>query len=190
ERLVVEDALRAANQELQRLAYMDGLTQVANRRYFDERLEYEWRRLLREHHPLSLILCDVDFFKQYNDTYGHQIGDDCLRFIASAIRSVAKRATDLVVRYGGEEFAVILSNTPLEGAVQVAQKIRTAVRQLQLPHQHSSVSPYVTLSLGVACIVPTPGTSAVQLIAAADRSLYQAKAAGRDRIMTATQLQE
>jgi diguanylate cyclase (GGDEF)-like protein len=184
DRLAAEAALQAANQELQRLAHLDGLTQVANRRCFDDYLAQEWRRLAREQLPLSLILCDVDFFKQYNDNYGHQVGDTCLCQIANAIRSAIQRPADLVARYGGEEFAVILPNTPLAGAVQVGQKIQAQVGQLQIPHIGSQINPFVTLSFGIASMIPVPDGNMAQLITATDRALYQAKLAGRDRIAT------
>lgn len=172
--------LEAANQELQRLATSDGLTEVANRRKFDQYLEQEWRRLRREGEPLSLILCDVDFFKRYNDTYGHIAGDECLRRVACAISSAVRRPADLVARYGGEEFAAILPNTDAHGGLYVAEAIRSAVRALQLPHPKSTAAGTVTLSLGVSCTIPDCDTSPAQLIAAADRALYQAKRDGRD----------
>jgi diguanylate cyclase (GGDEF)-like protein len=173
--------LRLANRELQRLAALDGLTGVANRRRFDEYLDAEWTRMAQEKLPLSLILCDLDFFKKYNDTYGHQAGDDCLRRVADALRFCAKRSLDLVARYGGEEFAVILPNTTGFGAFQVAEEIRAVVNSLDITHIQSAVSQHVTLSLGIACIYPTPDTSPSMLIAEADTALYQAKAAGRNR---------
>ncbi len=173
--------LRLANRELQRLAALDGLTGVANRRRFDEYLDAEWTRMAQEKLPLSLILCDLDFFKKYNDTYGHQAGDDCLRRVADALRFCAKRSLDLVARYGGEEFAVILPNTTGFGAFQVAEEIRAVVNSLDITHIQSAVSQHVTLSLGIACIHPTPDTSPSMLIAEADTALYQAKAAGRNR---------
>ena len=182
DRREIEAALQAANQELERLAHMDGLTQLANRRSFDNCLAQEWRRLAREHQPLTLILCDVDFFKLYNDTYGHQAGDDCLRNVACAVSTVLKRPGDLASRYGGEEFAVILPNTPLAGAVHVAADIRAAVRQLAMPHSASSISPFVTLSIGVASVVPKRHFSSMALLTAADCALYKAKQTGRDRV--------
>jgi len=182
DRLIAEAALQAANQELQRLANLDGLTGLANRRCFDQRLEQEWRRLMREQQPLSLILGDIDFFKNYNDTYGHQAGDDCLRQVAQALQGMTKRPGDLVARYGGEEFAIILPNTPIAGAVQLAEAICDLIRQLQLVHAGSSICPFVTLSLGVSTVIPTHGLLEDDLIAAADRALYQAKLEGRDRI--------
>ncbi|MBD2740299.1 diguanylate cyclase [Coleofasciculus sp. FACHB-1120] len=173
--------LEEANQELQRLAVLDGLTQVANRRCFDQYMNSEWQRLLREQVPLSLILGDIDFFKPYNDTYGHQAGDECLKAVASAIRRAVGRSTDLVARYGGEEFAIILPNTMAEGAIQVAEKIRAEVKALAIAHVNSQASQQLTLSLGIASVVPTSESSPAMLISAADTALYQAKAAGRDR---------
>ena len=173
--------LEQANQELQRLAVLDGLTQLANRRCFDEYLNSEWQRLAREQAPLSLILGDIDFFKPYNDTYGHQAGDECLRAVASAIQRTVKRSADLVARYGGEEFAIILPNTMAEGAIQVAEKIRAEVKALAIAHVNSPTSQQITVSLGIASVIPTPESSPATLIAAADTALYQAKAAGRDR---------
>ncbi|MBE8987172.1 PAS domain S-box protein [Nostoc sp. LEGE 12450] len=181
---VLYQQVQAANEELQRLATLDGLTQIANRRRFDQYLENEWHRLKREQMPLSLILFDVDFFKRYNDTYGHLAGDDCLRQLGSALKSVIKRPADLVARYGGEEFAVILPNTEIEGAISLAQTIRQAVYDLIIPHAQSSVCDRVTVSLGVASIVPNSETSPQDLINAADKSLYIAKQQGRDRVHT------
>jgi diguanylate cyclase (GGDEF)-like protein len=173
--------LEAVNQELKRLASHDGLTQVANRRRFDEYLHQEWQRMLREQGSLSLILCDIDCFKLYNDTYGHQAGDDCLRQVAQVIQNAAKRSMDLPARYGGEEFAVVLPNTDEEGAIQVAQEIRKHVKQLEILHETSKVCSLVTVSLGVSTTIPSVITSPELLINAADKALYQAKAAGRDR---------
>ncbi|MEH1969484.1 PAS domain S-box protein [Nostoc sp.] len=179
---VLYQQVQAANEELKRLATLDGLTQIANRRRFDEYLEIEWHRLKREQVPLSLILFDVDFFKLYNDTYGHLAGDDCLRQLASALKNIVKRPADLVARYGGEEFAVILPNTEIQGAINVAQTIRQAVRNLVIPHAQSSVCDRVTVSLGVVSIVPNCEISPLGLINAADKALYIAKQQGRDRV--------
>jgi len=176
-----EAALQKANQELQRLATLDGLTQVANRRHFDASLNKAWQILVREQLPLSLLLCDVDFFKLYNDTKGHQAGDECLQQVAQAMKNTAKRPADLVARYGGEEFAVILPNTNGEGALKVAEKIRLSIKALAISHPKSSISEYVTLSLGASSTIPSPEDSPEQLIAAADQGLYQAKESGRDR---------
>lgn len=181
-----EAALKQANEELQRLAALDGLTQVANRRRFDECLSKAWQILARERLPLSLLMCDVDFFKLYNDSLGHQAGDECLQQIAEAMKRAVKRPADLVARYGGEEFAIILPNTNSEGAMRVAEEIRSLVRKLEITHPQSSISDYVTLSLGVSCAVPCPKCSPEKLLAAADQSLYQAKASGRDRVVFAS----
>jgi diguanylate cyclase (GGDEF)-like protein len=186
-----EEALRKANQELRRLATLDGLTQVANRFQFDEYIRQEWRRLAREQGPLSLILCDVDYFKRYNDTYGHQKGDDCLRAIAKAITQSVRRPADLIARYGGEEFAVVLPNTKAEGAIQVAETIRAQVQQLAIPHDQSLVSRYVTLSLGVCSIIPPKDNEPMaltveDLIACTDKALYEAKEKGRNCIILKT----
>ena len=185
----LQQALKAAekaNRELRRLATLDGLTQLANRRWFDEYLSLEWRRMAREKRSLSLILCDVDFFKSYNDEYGHQAGDACLKQVAQAMSPVLKRPADLVARYGGEEFVAILPNTKAEGAVQVAEAIRGEVRQLKIAHVSSNVSQYVTVSLGVSSIVPTQEFSSESLIVAADEALYEAKRQGRDRVVMKT----
>lgn len=176
------EQLQAANEELQRLATSDGLTQLANRRRFDEYLEFEWRQLARKQEPLSLILCDVDFFKSYNDTYGHQAGDDCLRLVAAAIRDAGQRTADLVARYGGEEFALVLPHTDVKGAACVAEEVRSKVNNLQIAHSGSQVSQYVTVSLGVASTIPQHDRTPAMLIATADKALYQAKAEGRDRM--------
>jgi diguanylate cyclase (GGDEF)-like protein len=180
QRQQAEAALQKANQQLQRLATLDSLTQVANRRRFDECLSLAWRISVREQLPLSLLLCDVDFFKFYNDSKGHQAGDECLQQVAQAIKHAVKRPADLVARYGGEEFAVILPNTNGEGAMRVAEEIRLSLRRLCVTHPKSPISEYVTLSLGASCTVPCHEASPGNLIAAADRALYQAKDSGRD----------
>lgn len=176
-----QKAAESAYQELQCLANLDSLTQVANRRRFDEHLSREWRRLAREKAPISLILCDIDYFKPYNDRYGHQAGDDCLKQVAQAIKSVLKRPADLVARYGGEEFVVILPNTSAEGATQIAESIQMDLEMLEIPHAQSEVSSYVTVSLGISSQVPNPDFSVEFLIAAADKALYAAKKQGRNR---------
>lgn len=176
-------AAESANQLLEHLARTDELTQVANRRFFNEYLNQEWYRMMREQFPLSLILIDIDCFKLYNDTYGHPAGDRCLLQVASTLQLATKRPADRVARYGGEEFAIILPNTPLAGAIQLANEIRSKIQYLQIPHESSVVSAYVTLSLGVVCLVPTPDVSLGQFISKADEALYQAKTQGRDRLV-------
>ena len=182
ERKFAEDALQAANKELQRLAIIDGLTQIPNRRRFDEYLDNEWRRMKRKNNPVSLILCDIDFFKLYNDNYGHQEGDSCLQQVAKAIQKAAKRPADLAARYGGEEFAVILPDTDVAGAVHIAQQVCETVSGLKIPHEHSKVSRWVSLSLGVASAVPSKGKRVEDLIQKADSALYRAKEQGRNRV--------
>jgi diguanylate cyclase (GGDEF)-like protein len=156
---------------------------VANRRRFDEFLNLEWRRLAREKLPLSLILGDIDFFKLYNDTNGHQKGDECLKQVAQILKETMKRPADLVARYGGEEFAVILPNTDLKGAVSLAETINAEVKARAIEHPASQINQYVTLSLGVASIIPDSDLVEEKLIALADRALYQAKLEGRDRVI-------
>lgn len=181
ERRRLEQSLQAANTKLEKLVTIDSLTQVANRRKFDDYLEQEWRRALHSQQPLSLIMFDVDAFKRYNDYYGHQIGDDCLISIAQTVKSTVERTTDVVARYGGEEFVVVLPNTNLSGATAIAEQIQKAIKALAIPHEASTVSPIVSVSLGVASLVPTATGSPKQLIASADRALYAAKQQGRDR---------
>ncbi|MCS6813987.1 MAG: diguanylate cyclase [Cyanobacteria bacterium] len=189
DRLQAESALAQANQELrryaeelERLTLTDDLTLLANRRCFDQRLHHEWRRLAREQGDIALILCDIDNFKAYNDTYGHIEGDACLKKVAQAIQALARRPADLVARYGGEEFAIVLPNTNLQGALQVAEGIQDAVRKLQIPHCQSSTGQRVTLSIGVFSTVPTPGSSPEILVSITDQLLYAAKNQGKDRI--------
>jgi adenylate cyclase len=172
--------LQQANQNLQYLATIDALTGAANRRYFNDYLEQQWRQALRYKHPLTLIICDVDCFKIYNDTYGHQAGDVCLQQVVSAMCQVVQRPQDLLARYGGEEFAVILPDTHLEGARSIAAEIIKAVADLKIPNVRSTVAPYVTVSLGFCCVVPTPELSIDQLINRADQALYAAKKQGRN----------
>nr|WP_242035596.1 MULTISPECIES: diguanylate cyclase [unclassified Leptolyngbya] len=166
---------------LEKLVNLDGLTQIANRRCFDEHLRHEWQRLQREEQPLSLLLFDIDHFKLYNDSYGHQEGDRCLIAVAQAAQQVVKRPADLVARYGGEEFVVLLPNTSRSGAIAVAERIHKAIRALHIPHNASPVSNVVTISLGMASIVPAPETSPDILLNQADRLLYCAKQRGRNQ---------
>lgn len=175
--------LEEANEKLSRLASIDDLTQLANRRVFLERLKQEWKQRAREKSDLSLVLIDIDHFKIYNDTYGHLQGDLCLSRVASTIQQCLKRPLDLVARYGGEEFAALLPQTTLVGAVHVAQRIRQTVKNLAILHRNSSIVPQVTVSLGVASIVPdAQSIDADLLFQAADRALYQAKTQGRNRV--------
>lgn len=182
DRKQAEAALAKANVALARIARLDCLTQLPNRRSFDETIDREWRRLAREEQDLSLVLCDIDCFKQYNDTYGHQAGDDCLRQVAKVLDECAHRAGDLACRYGGEEFIFLLPNTPLKGAAIFAERVRQAVEALTLPHDTSRAASIVTLSLGVAAQTPCPDISPEVLIKAADEALYHAKETGRNRV--------
>ncbi|MEY3867824.1 MAG: hypothetical protein RLZZ338_1715 [Cyanobacteriota bacterium] len=175
------EKLKKANQELQRLASLDGLTKVANRRCFDEYLNTEWLKLQPQKYPLSLILCDVDYFKLYNDNYGHQAGDECLKQVANTMGDIVSRPGDLVARYGGEEFAIVLPNTDQKGAMNVAEKIREEIKNLHIEHRASAVCDRVTLSLGISTLIPSVESSPEMLIQAADQALYQAKKQGRDR---------
>jgi diguanylate cyclase (GGDEF)-like protein len=184
ERKQAELKLQQLNEELLRLTMLDGLTGIANRRRFDEYLMQEWQRSAREKFPISLIMIDVDYFKRYNDFYGHQAGDLCLQQIAQTLSNDVKRSTDLVARYGGEEFAVILPNTNLQGATCIAKSICQSIRNQQIPHAESQVSQYVSLSIGVMSVVPEPSSSPNLLIQTTDNLLYQAKQQGRDRIVT------
>ena len=169
-------------QQLFQLTVLDSLTQVYNRRYFDQQLNLEWRRLQRVSSPLSLIMCDVDCFKIYNDTYGHQQGDKCLQRVAKAISTAIKRPADVLARYGGEEFTVILPHTSQSGAIKVAEAIRVAVKELKIPHLNSLADSVVTISVGIASTVPNTEDNPYLLVEAADLALYQAKERGRDGI--------
>ncbi|MEW6130211.1 MAG: diguanylate cyclase [Acidobacteriota bacterium] len=180
--------LETANEKLAELATLDGLTNIANRRRFKEFLAQEWQRAGREQTKLSLLLMDVDYFKPYNDTYGHQSGDECLKQVARVLSDTVKRTTDLAARYGGEEFVVVLSGTDEQGASVVAERIRAQIELLQIPHRGSKVSDHVTISIGVATFIPDGSNEAEELIAAADEALYQAKENGRNRIFTKTEV--
>ncbi|WP_071515592.1 EAL domain-containing protein [Geitlerinema sp. PCC 9228] len=175
--------LQAANQELHHLAIVDGLTGVANRRYFDEYLYQQWQTLCQRNAPLSLILCDLDQFKEYNDTFGHQAGDEALKQVADAMERSVKRSTEMVARYGGEEFAIILPHTDSAAAMRIAEEIRVRVRALDFSPSDNSVGRNLTLSLGVATMVPDALSSPENLVAKADQALYVAKSEGRDRVV-------
>ncbi|MEO1622297.1 MAG: diguanylate cyclase [Cyanobacteria bacterium J06632_3] len=168
---------------LQTLSEIDELTQLANRRSFQKHLAEEWQRALRAHTQISLILCDVDYFKLYNDTYGHPQGDECLRQVASAIGKAVRRPDDLAARYGGEEFVILLPNTDSEGAQQVAKDAANNVRTLALEHEASKVSPYVSISLGVTTVNPKEGIAVSTLVDTADLGLYEAKRRGRNQMV-------
>lgn len=175
-------SLEKANQELTRLSNMDNLTGLKNRGYFDDIIEQEWRSAVREKKPVSLIFIDIDYFKKYNDNYGHQSGDKCIKLIADIIRQYSRRPLDLCARYGGEEFVILLPHLTLKEAVEHAERIKKSISNLNIKHSFSDVSSSVTVSLGVAGIVPVKNTSPDLLIKAADRALYKAKANGRNKV--------
>ena len=186
--LVLTRKLDEANRELTRLSTADGLTGIANRRRFDETLLKEWRRCAREERPLSLLLIDVDFFKPFNDNYGHQVGDECLKAVARTLAQTLHRPSDLAARYGGEEFGVILPGTDEQGALAVAESLREAVQQLGITHRFSEVAQVVTISIGLACMTPQRGNESgfIRLLKEADEALYQAKTGGRNRVTKAS----
>lgn len=183
ERKRQEERLRRANELLARQSTTDGLTGVGNRRLFDQLLQTEWHRATRANRPLALLMVDIDHFKQYNDAYGHVPGDDCLRRVATLLRSCAGRGGESVCRYGGEEFAVLLVDTDLAGAQVVAQRCLDSVRLAAIEHVGSPVRRSVSLSIGVAAFVPQTGDAAQRLIQTADAALYEAKQAGRARLI-------
>ena len=170
---------------LQRAAMLDPLTKIANRRHFDAFLDKEWHRAIRTAQPLSLVVLDVDHFKQYNDTLGHAAGDVCLQKVAQTLQDHAARPTDLAARYGGEEFVLLFGETPGDSAARLAEMIRAAVEALQLPNPRSPTSAWLTVSVGVATIVPTQLDEIENLFVCADRAMYAAKAGGRNRVEAA-----
>ena len=175
--------LKRHTDKLESLAMIDGLTGIANRRSFDQTLEQEWRRAQRTGTWLSLIMIDIDEFKKYNDNYGHGTGDECLRLVAVTIESTMRRSGDFVGRYGGEEFVVLLPECDQEGAVEMAEKIRTKIKRLNIPHAFSQISDHITVSLGCNSMRYAPDTECTQLFQKADQALYQAKEQGRDRVV-------
>ncbi|MDD2853597.1 MAG: diguanylate cyclase [Desulfuromonadaceae bacterium] len=166
------------------ISLTDGLTGVPNRRRFDEFLELEWRRAVRSKTMMSLLLIDIDWFKQYNDIYGHIAGDEGLKEIARTLCEMMRRPSDLMARYGGEEFGCVLPETDAAGALHIAELLRGTVESLKIPHEYSHAAPFVTVSVGVACMVPTHGISTITLVQEADAALYTAKAGGRNRVST------
>jgi len=169
-------------EELRQLTTEDSLTRVFNRRFFDESLEQEWRRMMRIQHPISMLMIDVDRFKHYNDTYGHIAGDVCLRQIAAELTRQMRRAGDIVARYGGEEFAIILPETDAEAAKVLAETLRESIESLSLEHIGIPDESVVTLSIGIATLVPTASQNAIRLVSLADKALYRAKAGGRNQV--------
>ncbi|WP_161798216.1 GGDEF domain-containing protein [Aneurinibacillus tyrosinisolvens] len=182
ERKEMERRLRELNEQLQHLSSVDGLTGVANRRSFEELFDKEWKRAVRSTLPLSLCMIDVDFFKAYNDTYGHVNGDECLKQVAGALAGVLKRPADSIARYGGEEFAIILPETNRKGALMLAEQLRAAVEALHIPHAQSKAGRHVTISAGVATLLPGAAGMREDILKAADSALYKAKQQGRNRV--------
>jgi len=178
--------LKRQSDMLRSVALLDGLTGVANRRMFDEKLERDWRQCMREQVTLSVIMIDVDYFKRYNDRYGHLQGDTCLQTLAKVLDDVINRPYDLLARYGGEEFACVLPNTHLKGAVQIAERMRANVEALKMEHLGSETAQIITISMGVAAMSPVNDIAPKALVAEADKQLYQAKQAGRARVCFST----
>src|SRR5680860_968666 len=182
ELLEVTRQLQAANERLQNLSFLDGLTGIANRRHFDQELLQESRRAKREDTPLSLIMLALDFFKAFNDTYGHIKGDDCLKTVAATLKKTLKRPGDFPARYGGEEFAVVLPNTDEVGAAIIAEELRSSIEGVGIAHVNSLCADYVTVSLGVVTRLSEQVETPDDLILAADRALYRSKHEGRNRV--------
>jgi len=178
-----EKQLEEITRKLEALSNLDGLTEVPNRRRFDETFPKEWRRCLRENKPLSILMIDIDFFKAYNDTYGHLQGDTCLKRVAHGIQETLKRPGDLVARFGGEEFSVLLPNTDLHGAKGMAEEIQARVADMNLKHEASDVADTLTVSIGAASGLPARDGDPTQLLREADAALYDAKRSGRNRIV-------
>jgi len=177
-----EAGLQMVNEELERLSNIDGLTGLYNRRFFDAALDREWKRHQRNRFPFSLILCDIDYFKKFNDSYGHQAGDECLQDIAEAITMGSGRSSDVAARYGGEEFVVILPETGTQGALKAAETIRRKIRALKIPHKNAVGRGVVSVSFGVATMIPEKDVEPSILVNLADKALYASKEAGRDRV--------
>ena len=180
-----EQKLEELNEKLKLIATIDGLTQIANRRCFDETINQEWKRLTRDKKPLSLLLADIDFFKKFNDHYGHPAGDDCLRQVGKTLTNMGLRPADLAARYGGEEFVLLLPEVELDGALHVGNRVLEAITQMKIEHSHSDVSDFVTMSLGAATLIPATEHAPEDLIALADKALYQSKHDGRNRVTAA-----
>lgn len=179
--------LKTKTEMLERLATLDGLTQISNRREFDNTLNKEFTRAIRSNSSLSLLMVDIDYFKNYNDNYGHVAGDECLRRIADALKQNLRRTSDFLFRYGGEEFAVILPCIDSNGAMEIAEYLRLKIESLKIPHEYSAVTPYTTISIGVASIVPAiANQTMIELIVSADEALYEAKRTGRNRVCIQT----
>jgi diguanylate cyclase (GGDEF)-like protein/PAS domain S-box-containing protein len=182
ERKKLEDVLKRLNAQLESLSFHDALTGVANRRMYDKTMAAEWGRAQRHEMPVSLILIDVDHFKQYNDRYGHVMGDECLVKVAQALGGVSGRSSDLLARYGGEEFVLVLPDTDREAALKIAERCRAAVEALGVPHDKSDAGEVVTASVGLSTVVPSVNSEPASIFEAADKMLYLAKQKGRNRV--------
>lgn len=182
ERKQTEQQLLELQTELEELSFKDGLTGVPNRRKLDSVLEEEWIRARREKHPISLLLIDIDFFKQYNDFYGHIVGDDCLKHVAQALSSAATRSRDFVARYGGEEFVMVLPEADSDAALRIAERCQSAISKLAIPHLQSEVDEWLTISIGAGTLIPTHSDDLREFIDEVDQALYKAKQQGRNQI--------
>ncbi|WP_260294728.1 GGDEF domain-containing protein [Sedimenticola hydrogenitrophicus] len=185
ERKKMEDVLLRLNRQLEALSFHDALTGVANRRMYDKTMGAEWARAHRNQEPMSLIVIDIDHFKEYNDRYGHVMGDECLVEVATALRGVSSRSTDLLARYGGEEFVLMLPNTDRHAALELAERCRAVVAELRIPHAASGASDVITISAGLSTIVPSANTHPASVFDTADKMLYQAKQKGRNCVVYA-----
>lgn len=183
ERKKTEEKLVILQKKLEELSFKDGLTSVPNRRMFDSVLELEWENARRNNQPLSVIMMDIDYFKQYNDHYGHVQGDECLKQVAKVLSTAGTRSRDMLARFGGEEFVLVLPETDAASALKIADRCRKLVLKEQIPHQQSKVSQLLTLSMGVGTVLPAHGDDAMRFIDEVDRRLYQAKQNGRNRIV-------
>jgi diguanylate cyclase (GGDEF)-like protein len=187
---IQKDQLEAQAAEMQMLSFQDGLTGLANRRRFDQALADHWALAQRGNTPLALIMFDVDYFKNYNDHYGHQLGDEALKRLADITRLVVVRQSDVAARYGGEEFAILLPETTESGAEQIAARLQSEIQKAEIPHQRSSVNPFLTISIGIAAIVPGSKNSQRDLIHRTDAALYNSKASGRNCITLASRIDD
>jgi diguanylate cyclase (GGDEF)-like protein len=182
----MENDLQSATRKIENLANVDGLTVLYNRRYFDQRLELETRRQQRNGRPLSLLMADIDSFKPFNDTYGHQAGDECLRNVAAVLKKSGARSSDITARYGGEEFVMLLPDTDEHGAMRVATTVQSGIRELGIRHESSTISDIVTLSIGITTVTPDRRMLPEEIIQLADNALYKSKRNGKNQIQVQT----
>jgi len=175
------DRIEHLNEEIVRMAHIDSLTKIPNRKYFDDQYEKIFKNCTRNQKMISVLMIDIDFYKKYNDTYGHIQGDECLRVVAKTLNNAINRPVDILVRYGGEEFVIVLPNTPEEGAVHIANKVHQGIKEAAIPHTASPISDILTVSIGIVSIVPDKEMSQTDLVNCADCALYQAKESGRNK---------